>query len=262
VSTAVHASLDKTSHYNIIPGDSKDFNQVLEWYRVCPVPGYDIKSVHIVHNSQLARMFEGRVDLLQRRATNSAFAPKWNHNCYGTQLKQRQRVMQLFQSITKPHSYARYPQVSFLPLWHGSNPLVLESIFTTGFVNLATTDNGFFGKGLYNTPEAEYAYRVYSKGALLVNWVAVFSAFPVVAQDEDNLLGTANFQNYDAHFVPVFSPNHPTTNYHACNEGEVHQYTELVVFDSSQVIPRYVVELQKKFNTQSPLGTSFNKQNK
>jgi hypothetical protein len=45
--------------------------------------------------------------------------------------------------------YFRNAHISLLPLWHGTSPSVLESILTTGFANLATTDVGFFGKGLY-----------------------------------------------------------------------------------------------------------------
>lgn len=81
---------------------------------------------------------------------------------------------------------------------------------------------------------------------MLVNWVAVFSPLPVIAQDEGILVEKGNYGNYDAHFVPVYSPNHPnTTNYHAIQYGQDYQYTELVVFDSAQVLPFYMVELQR-----------------
>lgn len=98
---------------------------------------------------------------------------------------------------------------------------------------------------IYGTAEANYAYKGVYTGALLVNWVAVFSPFPVIYQDETDLHGRGNYHNYDAHFVPVHSPYHPLGNhYHACEYGQKHHYTELVVFDSSQVLPRYIVELQ------------------
>ena len=49
--------------------------------------------------------------------------------------------------------------------------------------HLATTDPGFFGNGIYSAREAEYSYRVYSQGALILNWVACFSAYPVIHGD-------------------------------------------------------------------------------
>jgi len=105
----------------------------------------------------------------------------------------------------------------------------------------------------FSTAEAEYAYRVYSSGSLLLNWVAFYSAFPIIAIDEENLTEKGNFDNYDAHFVPVFSHLHPnTTNYHACEFGEEHQYTEMVVFESSQMLPHYIVELQPSLPRNPP----------
>ena len=70
-----------------------------------------------------------------------------------------------------------YPAVKLLPAWHGTNPKILESLFSAGYANLGTTDEGFFGKGYYSAYEADYAYRLYSQGALILNWVASYSAF-------------------------------------------------------------------------------------
>jgi hypothetical protein len=129
-------------------------------------------------------------------------------------------------------------------------------------ITRSANDSGFFGKGiyilslcgcllfsliwLYGTTEAEYAHRVYSSEALLVNWMAVFSPLPVIAQDEDKLANNGNYSNYDAHFALVYSPyNAHRVRYHACEYGQQHQYTELVVFNPAQVLPRYIVELQR-----------------
>ncbi len=48
--------------------------------------------------------------------------------------------------------------------------MVLTSVLSGSFANLATADSGYFGKGVYGTPDAEYALRVYSKrsGVLLI----------------------------------------------------------------------------------------------
>jgi hypothetical protein len=101
------------------------------------------------------------------------------------------------------------------------------------------------------TSEAEYAHKVYSSGALLLNWVAVFSPFPVIAQDEENLIEKGNFQNYDAHFAPVYPSQPGSASYYACPHDQPHKYTELVVFDSSQILPHYIVELQPNLNLHS-----------
>jgi len=104
----------------------------------------------------------------------------------------------------------------------------------------------FFGKGLYGSIEPEYAYKVYCKGGtLLLNWISLFSAYPVVGGDESMLRGKANYQNYDAHFAPVKpqSSNTEEANYIACAPQHA-KYHEVVVFDAGSCFPRFMVELQ------------------
>ena len=142
---------------------------------------------------------------------------------------------------------AEYPAVKILPLWHGTRSDILDSICRVGYANLASTDAGFFGKGLYSTHEAEYAHRVYSQGALLLNWVATYSPYPAIDGDLDKLREKGNYQNYDAHFVPVVpkNPSNPNeTVYYPTKPNQKHTYTEVVVFESAACLPRYLVELQ------------------
>jgi hypothetical protein len=234
--------------YQLVPAHKEDINRVATWYNMCPVPGMTLKMVEVIHNSQMARLFEGRVDLLQKRHGNPAFIPKWDKESQTTdQLSQRKDVIELVKTMSKPHTHKNTPNVSLLPLWHGTKKEILESIFTTGYANLATTDSGFFGKGLYNAGEAEYSYRVYAQGALIINWVAVYSVFPTIHGDMDKLKGKGNYQNYDGHFVPVYpkNPNNPhEAVYYPCTPQQKHVYTELVVFDPAQVLPRYLITLQ------------------
>ena len=66
------------------------------------------------------------------------------------------------------------PNVKLLPVWHGTKPEILPSLFKTGFASLALVDAGYFGKGIYGAYEAEYSHRVYSKGALAAQLVCRF----------------------------------------------------------------------------------------
>ena len=207
-----------------------------------------IKTVKIIHNPLLVKAFESRIVLLAERHGNAAFTSKWDVESKSDQeRRQRQVSISLLKDMAKPHNDPQAPHVTLLPMWHGTRSSALESICKAGFANLALLDPGYFGRGLYNTGEANYAYRVYCQGALLVNWVSFFSGFPVLKGDMEKLLGKGNYQNYDAHFAPVVpvNPSNPQeTVFHPCEIGQKHIYTELAVFDSAQVLPRYLVELQ------------------
>ena len=152
------------------------------------------------------------------------------------------------EALAAPYQDPDYPQVKLLPVWHGTHPDALDTILKTGYANLAETDSGYFGKGLYGAIEAEYSQRVYSKGALLVNWVAFYLAYPVIGGDMPKLTGKGNYGNYDAHFIPVVPKNSKDPNedvYIPCNPKQPHVYQELVTFESLSCLPRYVVQVRK-----------------
>eukprot|EP00727_Mastigamoeba_balamuthi_P010114 m51a1_g5725 hypothetical protein (1369) ;mRNA; f:1114477-1120359 len=222
--------------YSLIAPGRVDMDFVLELYQRCPVPGYDIAKVDIIYSPHLEQAFENRVAQLQARAGNSAFAPSYAHD--GSSDLRTNVVQRLAEMAGKTPEPA-YPNVKLVPMWHGTRAEVLESVFRAGFANLATTDEGFFGKGVYSAYEARYASEVYSKGALLVNWVSFYSAYPVVDGDMDKLTGKGCYANYDAHFIPV----HPATdepgeqNFLACSQLSQAVFHELAVFEASQSLP-------------------------
>jgi len=130
--------------------------------------------------------------------------------------------------------------IPIVPVWHGTKPELIEPICRSGFFNLATTDDGFFGKGIYGTPQAEYACRVYGNKCALLNLMALGSVYPVVHEDAKNLAGKANFGAYHSHYIPVKGTINSTV-YTAMKEGDLAQYDEFVVFDPASILPRFIV---------------------
>jgi len=83
----------------------------------------------------------------------------------------------------------------------------------------------------------------------LLNWMAIYSAYPVIDGDmqkfmvtdpitQKEVAATANYSNYDAHFIPV-------APYFPCKVNQDHINTEIVTFEETACLPRYVIELQK-----------------
>lgn len=131
----------------------------------------------VIYNPAAEDAFKGRLRLLQGRRGNAQFAPApWGNNGAA-----RDGVRAALAELGRPYMDVDAPNVTLLPLWHGTSGAKVGSVAGTGFANLATTDGGFFGKGIYGTLEPEYAYRVYAKGGpLILFWSAFFSAFPLV----------------------------------------------------------------------------------
>ena len=233
--------------YTLLEVSDKDKQKVIKFYQHHPMNGYEIKSIKAIDNPAMTKEFELYLGKLQQKENNPAFAPNWmNEESHQGKKAWRKKTSELFESMAKPYIDSEYPAVKLLPLWHGTRPEILDSLFRIGYANLATTDTGFFGKGIYSAGEAEYSYRVYSHGALILNWVACFSAYPVIEGDMEKLQEKGNYANYDAHFVPVIpaSPLPFEKNYYPTGPRQLHQYTEMVVFQSSACLPKYLVELQ------------------
>ena len=232
----------------IAPAAAADTEQVLKLFAACGVPGFDVVAVREVCNPTLTDGFHSRLALLQTRSGNPPFRPKYQSESNPTH---RDAVIAVVKTLARPFTDTSFPDVSIVPVWHGTNATALPSILNGGFANLASTDSGFFGKGIYGTPDAEYAWRVYAKrgGVLLLCCFSFYSAYPVVGrQDMSKLTGKASYQNYDAHAVPVVpndASNPDEANYFPAEAAAaaLSTYMELVVFDSGQALPRFIVEL-------------------
>ena len=103
----------------------------------------------------------------------------------------------------------RFEHVNFVPAWHGTKPQYERSIVETGYAALQKTDKNFFGKGIYTTTNARYAFDVYARenGTIFLNMVVWTQglAFPVIPSDVEKfrLLGGAAIENYQVNVVPV-----------------------------------------------------------
>jgi hypothetical protein len=227
-----------------LPAPKSDIQKVVSLYQKSPTKGYDIKSIKVIYSPILQQSFKTHIQKLQQRAGNSAFSPKWKDD---NESKLRQQVYSLYDNFAKPYPIESCPNVKAFPAWHGTSQQLIGSIMQAGYANLATTDSGYFGKGIYTTPHAEYAGRVYTKdGTLIFNWVISFSAYPVIDGDKPKLAGKGNYGNYDAHFVPVVpeSDNPKEVSFIPPKAGSSYKYIEMVVFEAAACFPRYLVTLQ------------------
>lgn len=235
--------------YQLLPASQSDGLKVQQAYQLAPVPGYDIATIHYIQNPALADRYTAQVKLLQARQ-GKIFDPQWESQTTDTDEERdwRKTIMAEWKT-TKTGAYAKsdYPSVQFALTFHGTRQEYLDSICSAGFVVLAKTDPGFFGKGVYSTLHAAYAYGNYSDGTLIVNEVALRSPYPVIHKDMEKLYGVSYFENYDGGCIPVVSanPSNPAeVNYYATMPYQTAAFWEVLVSDASQCSPNYVVQLQ------------------
>jgi serine/threonine protein kinase len=228
-----------------------DWDLVLRSYARYPVPGYDVGRVEVIFNPKMNEAFKARRDLLQQREGKPRFAASWQQNPDGGA---RAEVARRLEVLTDPWQDEDYPGIKLMPLWHGTQRNNLGSLLSTGYGPFGDTDDGYFGKGIYATFEAAYAQMYADKfappnvgnGVLIFNWGITYNSRPIIKSDYNpyskRLAWTPDIAKYDSHFVPVVHLKQ--ADYIPVMPPEAHQFTEMVFFDGSQVLPRYLVTLQ------------------
>ncbi len=260
---------------------------VLQYFMHCKPHNYAIKKIYCIHNPDQTLSFEAGVKIIEREADNPINSPKGKDEAPKSEraqvLRRWQECITSFSpvKIKGPKRTDKYTEVKVLPLWHGTNETVCQSVCTSGFTSFgkhhyfnsaaqqganASTDIGYFGSGIYFTNSAHYA-AMYGSGHLLLSWVSMREPYPVVndvphpakGSDMKKLAGQGHYQNYNAHYIPVAStkPNDSKCmEYYPCYQNQVPAWDEFVVFNNNQTVPRFWIELGLD-SPQHPLPNPF-----
>jgi hypothetical protein len=225
-----------------------------------PTHGFTVQHVDLVLNEDLQRRFDSEVINIEKRrcddpSANSAF----NKPVPGLDDGEKQGVLQRLEEHFRLAVFQRLDmgldKTNILWLWHGCSAFVAEKICHLGLADLAITDGGFFGRGPYFTPQAQYAAG-YASGlykpsgmdepdangnyVMLLCLVGVGNVYPIsratdyhggsqVSVFNDN---KALMPGFDAHFVSVSAAR----NYQAAGARRA-DYDELVTKQETQALP-------------------------
>lgn len=147
----------------------------------------------------------------------------------------------------------RKKKVHMLPLWFATSPEIANTICNSGFGAVPLEEDGIFGRGIYLMDSAEHAIlnstQVEEKQVLIMCWVVLGNIYPVVKDDISKLRGRAKYKNYDCHYVPVVptSPiNLHESSYEPCDEGQIQFFSQYVIFNEAQLLPRFILHLEQK----------------
>lgn len=147
-----------------------------------------------------------------------------------------------------------------------------QRILDTGFAALGTLDPGFFGQGLYFTPDLDHACAAFSgtgsHATVLACAVVMGNPYPVTEHPHQrsdrpdtllggspSLLGAANVPRYDAHVAVVqrredrgvYYP-YPPASWEDASFVASHgpPVIEIVVFERAHVLPLAVLSIQRR----------------
>lgn len=261
---------NKTCPYFILEGGQDDWEKVTQLYSHSKISGYEVAKVEVIVNPLFSQEFAPRLRLLEERGKQTAFQPDWEFDAEEAPL--RKKVLKKL--MAKAQSPEGCTHTKVVAMFHGPKKRYLDSIFCGNLANLAKTDAGYFGNGVYHTSSAQYAYKYTDKeGQLLMNWICFSSVYPVIHHPSvDKDVKDANHPQWkkltqdlkkkhwvyltgrqgpisgthNAHYALVCSknPNDPEEmEFYPSTRGEEYAYDELVSFDVCQVLPRYLITL-------------------
>ena len=215
--------------------------------------GITLSRVEVVKSATTLGLFNYRVQQTAARLTanggNNPSVQQWPDDAVKTAML---RHLESQFAVTKRDG------VRVLPLWHGCSAAVADEIMSKGPAYLATLDAGYFGAGIYFSPQPEYAAAYPAEvldgnttgvceAALLLCAVSVGSVYPVTWKDDYNSKTTDTEKDKSKYFG---KPLHSGCDaHHALVDRTVgfqaakvdtplqHHFEEVVVSQDAQVLP-------------------------
>jgi len=199
---------------------------------------FAVKDIIAVINGEHLKQFKSELKKLHGRHFKDAFKPKWPDESTPEELVARTTAIERLRKWHMRSSSAKATNATLVPFWHCTSLDIALKICSTGFASLQRLDEGWYGKGMYGTPQAEYAWRVYRKNhknpVLLLAICALGHPYPVIHKDfkDDGLMGKSNVGSHDSHWVPITSKFKPPVD-----EKEKVIFDEIVLFQEASVLP-------------------------
>jgi len=164
----------------------------------------------------------------------------------------RSKTIQYYREIFLSWDWNKDLEISDSPILavvHGTDSNKGWSVASSGFANLALLDEGFYGRGMYFSSSALYTlpYIVTKKNpCIMICFIIPGNPYPVIESVtvKPNYRGAPITSGYQSHFV-ITRPNglpFKDINY----ENNDAKYTEFVIDQESQVLPLFLLEINKK----------------
>uniref|UniRef100_A0A6B2KYL5 EGF-like domain-containing protein n=1 Tax=Arcella intermedia TaxID=1963864 RepID=A0A6B2KYL5_9EUKA len=207
-----------------------------------------ITNIHAVYSPQLLASFVNYWNNMESRIADNAKlwrSEAWKNIVDTNGLKKW--VMSEYDKIIDTFSWNQGRLEPLIPAIHGTDLAIAQKICCNGFGALSTLDDGFYGKGIYFTTSCLYAvpyFATRAKPALILAYVLPGYPYPTTENrtGDHSLMGSAIMKGHQSHFVIVKRDGDPVPNIPSEDNS---YYTELVVAQEAQVVPAYIIEIDR-----------------
>lgn len=109
-----------------------------------------------IYSANLQRLFHGGIEIAETRKNEKAFISSFNG-----EVKEEERKRIVTSLSYHPAVAEHNRDILIYKVWHGTNMEKARNILSSGFANLATLDDGWYGKGIYFSTSPEYLLFFY-----------------------------------------------------------------------------------------------------
>uniref|UniRef100_A0A6B2L0H9 SAM domain-containing protein n=1 Tax=Arcella intermedia TaxID=1963864 RepID=A0A6B2L0H9_9EUKA len=191
----------------------------------------DFKNVHLIYNEQLSLAVKFFKSSHEERFSQTT-QPPWKKS---SNVKEREIVKSYVDALIQKCPW-NTGGVPIIPMAHGTDPKTAWKIAETGFASICKLDEGWYGRGIYLTSDLHYCLDY--GDFIIVGLVVTGQIYPVTTAD--SLSGKSALPGYQSNYVVVQNGGdcvNPT------KEGMTSYEDELIVFNDTQVLPLFIIEL-------------------
>eukprot|EP01127_Copromyxa_protea_P015388 TRINITY_DN4423_c0_g1_i2.p1 TRINITY_DN4423_c0_g1~~TRINITY_DN4423_c0_g1_i2.p1 ORF type:complete len:1454 (+),score=193.03 TRINITY_DN4423_c0_g1_i2:579-4364(+) len=205
-----------------------------------------IHDAYAIYNPSLVSACVTQLQIMEQRMQSNPEIFKKKTYILEDQGEFRAWTFEQFQKRANECNWNQPNTPVILPAIHGTDFHIAWKICATGFANLSSLDDGFFGKGIYFTTYALYALPYFAKKerpAIIISFILPGNPFPVVENPnlKGSKVGTAIVSGYNSHYVKTLASGYPPP---APQENGL--FDEIVVPQEAQIMPVFLLRLDTR----------------
>jgi len=212
---------------------------------------YNIVEAYAIYNKTLISNFVNSLQILKSRSGSAAFwGQSWKN---GDDAGKKGYVHDFYTARANQCPWNPNIQEKIIPVCHGTDFKVAQTICSTGFAALSSLDAGFYGRGIYFTSYALYVLPYITlrvEPAVIISYVSCGNIYPVTEnhKKEGTLIGQPIKNGYSSHYVITEHSGHvPEALPSALHEDDLDQlFDEIVIPQESMITPVYLLKIEKK----------------
>jgi hypothetical protein len=261
-STWIERGYETTRYYSLLVKEGTKVHHAvaLEKFKAAAANmGFDgdqVYKVFAISNPKLMTNFDNYRDMIQaKHRANPGLFRKTDWNTMDEAAK-RARQLQWFDSRCARWSWNDHTKPNSVPMIQGTTEAAAWQICQQGFGVVATTDDGYYGRGVYFTTKITYA-STYAKAGedgkvFLLSVVVPGNIFPITEHPflndgSDNpagYKGKACRVGYQSHLTLVDERNPSVAFSPDATMDAPSVADELVIFEAAQAVPVFVFYLK------------------